>query len=111
MFNTKKNLRRSPKHKQQKNNKKTSQYEEDYNEVILNDLMDNNNDKKEVEVQEEPRGTKKKKGFSFGKMVPIGRQQILVRKNQKIMAIISGGEIPLGISERIISGSQATDRI
>ena len=48
--------------------------------------------------------TKKKKGFSFGKMVPIGRQQILARKNQKIMAIISGGEIPLVTYVKMING-------
>ena len=39
MFKTKNNLRRNAKHKQQKSTKKSYPYEEDYNEVILNDFI------------------------------------------------------------------------
>ncbi|WP_455537918.1 hypothetical protein [Terrisporobacter sp.] len=65
MFKTKKNFRRNAKHKQQKNTKKTTQYEEDYNEVILNDLVDDNKENKDVKVQEKPT-RKTKKGFNLG---------------------------------------------
>ena len=46
MFKTKNNLRRNAKHKQQKSTKKSYPYEEDYNEVILNDLMKEDNENK-----------------------------------------------------------------
>lgn len=66
MFKTKNNLRRNIKHKEHKNTKKPSQYVEDYNEIILNDLVDDNHVNKENEVQEEPiRKTKKKKAINF----------------------------------------------
>ena len=61
MFKTKNNLRRNAKHKQQKSTKKSYPYEEDYNEVILNDLMKEDNENK-VDNKEEPaRKTKKRK--------------------------------------------------
>ena len=53
MFKTKNNLRRNAKHKEHKNTKKTSSYVEDYNEVILNDLVDDNKSNSEEHVQEE----------------------------------------------------------
>ena len=46
MFKTKNNLRRNAKHKQQKSTKKSYPYEEDYNEVILNDLIKEDNENK-----------------------------------------------------------------
>ena len=52
MFKTKNNLRRNAKHKEHKNTKKTSSYVEDYNEVILNDLVDDNKSNSEEHVQE-----------------------------------------------------------
>lgn len=65
MFRTKNNLRRNAKHKEHKNAKKTS-YVEDYNEVILNDLVDDNKSSNEDNVQEEPiRKTKKKKTINL----------------------------------------------
>ena len=64
MFNTKKNLRRNAKHKEPRNNKKNSSYVEDYNEVILNDLVDENKSNNEDIVQEEPT-RKKKKAIKF----------------------------------------------
>lgn len=66
MFKTKKNLGRNIKHKEHKNTKKTSQYEENYNEVILNDLVDENKVNNEDNVQEDPsRKTKKKKTINL----------------------------------------------
>ncbi len=65
MFNNRNNFRRSVKHKQPKNTKKTPQYVEDYNEVILNDLVDENK-VDEVNAEEEPaRKAKKKKGINL----------------------------------------------
>lgn len=64
MFKTKSNLRRNPKHKEPKNTKKSSQYVEDYNEVILNDLVQDNKSDNEDNVQEEPM-RKKKKSINF----------------------------------------------
>ena len=42
--------------------------------------------------------------FSYGRVVRIGRRRISEPRSLKIMAIISGGVILSGISERIISG-------
>ena len=65
MFKTKNNLRRNAKHKQQKSTKKSYPYEEDYNEVILNDLMKEDNENK-VDNKEEPaRKTKKRKRINL----------------------------------------------
>ena len=67
MFKTNKNLRRNMKHKQQKSTKKNSQYVEDYNEVILNDLVSENKEDDKVDVQEEPtRKNKRKRRLNFG---------------------------------------------
>ena len=66
MFKTKNNLRRNAKHKEHKNTKKTSSYVEDYNEVILNDLVEDNKPNSKGNVQEETtRKTKKKKTINF----------------------------------------------
>ena len=65
MFKTKNNLRRNAKHKQQKSTKKSYPYEEDYNEVILNDLIKEDNENK-VDNKEEPaRKTKKRKRINL----------------------------------------------
>uniref|UniRef100_UPI00262D0EFA hypothetical protein n=1 Tax=Terrisporobacter sp. TaxID=1965305 RepID=UPI00262D0EFA len=70
MFNKRSNFRRSVKHKQPKNSKKTPQYVEDYNEVILNDLVDENK-VDEVKMEEESiRKPKKKKGINL----PLGNK-------------------------------------
>ena len=65
MFKAKKNLRRNAKHKEQKSTKKSSPYVEDYNEIILNDLVDENKPSNEIDVQEEPIRKTKKKGISL----------------------------------------------
>lgn len=60
MFKKRNNIRRNAKNKQHKNTKKSPQYVEDYNEVILNDLVVEN------KIEEEPvRNTKKKKSLNF----------------------------------------------
>lgn len=61
MFKTKNNLRRNAKHKGHKNTKKSSSYVEDYNEVILNDLVENNESNNQDNVQEKPIRKKKRK--------------------------------------------------
>ena len=65
MFRGKNSFERNVKHKQHKSNKKNTQYEEDYNEVILNDLVNENNENK-VENQDEPeRKSRKRKNINF----------------------------------------------
>ena len=44
--------------------------------------------------------------FSYGRVVRIGRRRISEPRSLKIMAIISGGVILSGISERIISADK-----
>ena len=54
------------KHKLQKSSKKNTNYEEDYNEVILNDLVNENKEENNAETQEEPvRKTHKKKRINL----------------------------------------------
>ena len=52
MFKANNNLRRSKKYKSNKGSTKKTSYEEDYNEIILNDLVDKSKEDNNTEVEE-----------------------------------------------------------